>query len=105
MNQNMANMLMSMLSGTDDKKLNEALTKAAEILNKYDMNEIKQALETNNLSKILGQSVPPEISNLIAGLPDSKKLALWQKFNSPEVQEALKTDKSKALEMLKQTIL
>ncbi len=105
MNQNMANMLMSMLSGTDDKKLNEALSKAADILNKYDINEIKKAIENNDLSKILGQSVPPEISQLITGLPDSKKLELWQKFNSPEVQEALKTDKARALEMLKQSIL
>lgn len=105
MDKSLTNNLFSMLSGMDEKKLSEGMSKAMEVLKKHDINEIKTAIANNDLSKILDGQGSMDIAMLINALPDSKKLALSKKFESPEVQDALKTDKNKALEILMQTVL
>lgn len=104
MDQSMANKLLSMLSGIDDKRLSEAMDKASEILKKHDINEIKTAIMNNDMSRIMGQQTDVDFSKLIDMLPEQKKLELCKKFESPEVQEALKSDKSKALEIIKKVV-
>lgn len=104
MSDSLKDKLISMLSGTDDKKLTDALDKAMKLMKNNNLSDISNLLGNKNKSKASTEAISPELMQMIDKLPDSKKMALWEKFNSPEVQEAMKTDKNKAIEMLKKTI-
>lgn len=104
MNESLANKLLSMISNTDDKKISEALDRTMNILKKHNVDEIKNAIMNNDFSRIMDEPQDVDIRKLIDILPESKKIELCQKFNSSDVQEALKTDESKALDILKQTL-
>ena len=97
--------LLSMLANVDEKKLSEAMTKASEIMKKHDSKEIQSAIMNNDLSKIMPEMANADISQLIDALPDNKKQELWNKFSTPEVQEIIKKDKSKAIDIIKQCLL
>lgn len=96
--------LISMLSNADDKKISEAVDKAMQIMQNNNLKDIS-SLFNNSRSKEISSDLNPELIQMIDKLPDTKKMALWEKFNSPEIQQMLKTDKNKAIEMLKKTIM
>jgi hypothetical protein len=104
MSDSLKDKLISMLSGTDDKKLTDAVDKAMQLMKNNNLSDLSSLLGNKNKSKASDEAISPELMQLIDKLPDSKKMALWEKFNSSEVQEAMKTDKNRAIEMLKKTI-
>jgi len=106
MNENLVNQLMSMLSNVEDKKMSGSVNRAIDILKNHDINEIKNAIINQDFSKISGvpNNMNLDIGKIIDALPDSKKKAVIEKFNSPDFQKALNTDRDKAIQMLMQTI-
>lgn len=100
----LADRLASILGNIDEKKMNEAINKASEILKKHDKEEILEAIKNKDLSKITNDPPKEDIFKMIDSLPEDKKSQLWEKFNSPEIQEAMKKDKSEATKMLKDWI-
>ena len=105
MGDSLKDKLISMLSGTDDKKLTDAVDKAMQLMKNNNLSDISSLLGNGNKSKASDESISPDLMQLIDKLPDSKKMALWEKFNSSEIQETMKTDKNKAIEMLKKSIM
>lgn len=106
MNDNLVNQIMSMFSNVEDKKMAQSVNKAIEILKNHDINDIKNAIINQDFSKISGISndMQFDIGKMIDSLPDSKKNAIVEKFNSPDFQKILKTDRSKAVQILMKSI-
>lgn len=106
MNENLINQLMGMLSNVEDKKMAQSVNKAIDILKNHDIGEIKNAIINQDFSKIseIPDNINFDMDKMIDSLPDSKKKALNDKFNSPEFQKALKTDKDKAIQLLMKSI-
>jgi len=106
MNENLVNQLMGMLSNVEDKKMAQSVNKAIDILKTHDINDIKNAIINQDFSKISGlpNNMNFDIGKIIDALPDSKKEKIISKFNSPDFQSILKSDRNKAIEILMQTI-
>ena len=105
MNDSLKEKLLGILSKADDKKLDDAIDKAMQLMKNVNPESINGFLGDKGSKGSTPNGISPELLQLIDKLPDSKKMELWDKFNTPEVQEALKNDKEKAIEMLKKTIL
>lgn len=93
MNDSFMQELFSMVSRMNNKKVNDALDKAIEILKTHEVKDIANAIQQSK-----------DISQIINLLPESKKSALLEKLNSQELQNLLNTDKTKAIEILQQII-
>jgi len=106
MNENLVNQLMGMLSNVEDKKMSQSVNKAIDILKNHDVNEIKNAIINQDFSKISGlhNDMNLDIGKIIDALPNSKKELIIRKFNDPDFQRILKSDRKKAIEILMQTI-
>ncbi|MGE5328459.1 MAG: hypothetical protein ACM3KR_03000 [Deltaproteobacteria bacterium] len=106
MNENFVNQLMGMLSNMEDKKMSQSVNKAIEILKNHDINDIKSAIINQDFSKIseAPSNINFDIGKIIDALPDSKKKIIIEKFNSPDFQDILKTDRNKAIQILMQSI-
>ena len=104
MNDSLKEKLLSMLPGMDEKKLSTAMDTAIEMLKNNNVNDVINSMTNNSTAKETTANLNSDMLETITNLPDSKKTALWEKFNSTEIQDALKSDPNKALEMLKQSI-
>lgn len=104
MNESLKEKLLSMLPGMDEKKLSAAMDTAIEMLKNNNVNDAINSMTNNSTSEETATSSNSDMLEMIKNLSDSKKTALWEKFNSSEVQEALKSNPNKALEMLKQSM-
>jgi len=106
MNENIVNQLMGMLSNVEDKKMSQSVNKAIEILKNHDINDIKSAIINQDFSKISGapNNMSFDIGKIIDALPDSKKKIIIDKFNTPDFQNILKSDRNKAIQILIQSI-
>lgn len=106
MNDKLINQLMGMFSNVEDKKMSQSVNKAIEILKNHDINDIKNAIINQDFSKISGipKNMGFDIGKVIDSLPDSKKSIIIEKFNSPDFQKLLNSDRNKAIEILMQAI-
>lgn len=107
MKEEMVNQLLSMFSNVEDKKLNESVNKAIDILKTQNIDEIKNSIINQDFSAIPGfpKNANLDLGKIIDSLPEDKKKALVETFNSSKVQTALKKDKNKAIQMLLQSVI
>lgn len=108
MNEELIKQVMSMMgSDGNNKKLSESIDKAMKILKSNNLDDLKNAIVNQDFSNIKNapKDMAFDISKIIDTLPEEKKKALSDKYNSPEFQKMLAKDKDKAIQMLINSII